>query len=153
MPHSVVVVHPLSHLRLFIWLHRLQHARLPCSSAQAHVHWAGDAIQPSHPLATPSLALNLYQHQGLLQYVGSPHQVAKYWSFSFSISPSNEYSGEISFTTDWFDLLVSKGFSRVFSSTTVWKYQFFGAQPHSIQNLYSPTRDWIHALCSGSMAS
>ena len=43
----------------------------------------------------------------------------QYWSFSFNISPSNEYSGLISFRTDWFDLLVSKELSRVFSSTTV----------------------------------
>ena len=49
-------------------------------------------------------------------------------SFSFSISPSNEYSGLISFTIDWLDSLQSKGFSRVFSNTTVQKYQFFGTQ-------------------------
>ena len=47
----------------------------------------------------------------------------KYWSFSFSISPSNEYSGLISFRIDWFDLLLSKGLSRIFSSTAVWKHQ------------------------------
>ena len=52
----------------------------------------------------------------------------KYWSFSFSISPSNEYSGLISFRMDWLDLLQSKGLSRVFSNTTVQKHQFFGAQ-------------------------
>ena len=51
----------------------------------------------------------------------------KYWSFSFSISPSNEYSGLISFRMDWFDL-ESKGFSRVFSNTAVQKHQFFSAQ-------------------------
>ena len=50
------------------------------------------------------------------------------WSFNFSISPSNEYSGLISFRTDWLDLLVVKGLSRVFSNTTVQKHQFFGAQ-------------------------
>ena len=53
----------------------------------------------------------------------------KYWSFSFSISPSNEYSGLICFRTNWFDLLQSKGLSRVLSSTTVRKHQFFSAQP------------------------
>ena len=52
----------------------------------------------------------------------------KHWSFSFSISPSNEYSGLISFRMDWLDLLQSKGLSRVFSNTTVQKYQFFSAQ-------------------------
>ena len=51
----------------------------------------------------------------------------KYWSFSFSISPSNEYSGLISFKMDWLDLLVFKGLSRVFSKTIVQKHQFFGA--------------------------
>ena len=51
-----------------------------------------------------------------------------YCSFSFSISLSNEYSGLISFTIDWIDLLESKGLSRVFSNTTVQKNQFFGAQ-------------------------
>ena len=54
----------------------------------------------------------------------------KYWSFSFRISPSSEHSGLISFRMDWLDLLaeISKGFSRVFSNTTVQKHQFFGAQ-------------------------
>ena len=52
----------------------------------------------------------------------------KYWSFSFSISPFNEYSRLISFRIDWFDLLQSKGLSRVFSSTTDQKHHFFAAQ-------------------------
>ena len=54
----------------------------------------------------------------------------KYWSFSFSISPFNEYSGLISFRMDWLDLLAVQGtLSRVFSNTTVQKHQFFGVQP------------------------
>ena len=58
---------------------------------QTHVHWVSDAIQPSHPLSSPSPpAFNLSQHQGLFKWVSSLLQVAKYWSFSFSISPSNE---------------------------------------------------------------
>ena len=52
----------------------------------------------------------------------------KYWSFSFSISPSIKYSGLISFRMDWFDLLESKGLSRVFSNATVQKHQFFSVQ-------------------------
>ena len=52
----------------------------------------------------------------------------EYWSLSFSISPSNEYSGLISFRMDWLDLLASKGLSRVFSNTTVQKHQFFSTQ-------------------------
>ena len=53
----------------------------------------------------------------------------KYWRFSFSISPSNEYSGLIYFKIDWFDLLLCKRLSRVFSSTTVRKHQFFCTFP------------------------
>ena len=78
--------------------------------AQTHAHWVEDAIQPSHPLLPPSPpALSLSQHQGLFQWVSSSHHVAKYWSFSFSISPSNEYSGLIPFRMDWFDLLTVQG--------------------------------------------
>ena len=52
----------------------------------------------------------------------------KDWSFSFNISPSNEYSGLISFRIDWFDFLAVQGLSRVFSNTIVQKHQFFSAQ-------------------------
>ena len=76
-------------------------------SLGSHIHWVGDAIQISHPLSPPSPpALNLFQHQSLFQWVSSSHQVAKVLELqSFSISPSNEYSGLISFRIDWFDLL------------------------------------------------
>ena len=74
--------------------------------AQVHVHCIGGATQPSHPLTPFSLsALNLSQHQGLFQWFSCSHQWPKCWSFSFSISPSNEYSGLISFKIDWFDIL------------------------------------------------
>ena len=63
----------------------------------------------------------------------------KYWNFSFSISPSNEYSGLISFRMDWLDLLAVQGLSRVFSNTTVQKQQFFGAQPSSQSNSHIHT--------------
>ena len=77
---------------------------------QTHVHWLSDAIQPSHPLLSPSPPdFNLSQHQGLFKWVSSLHQVAKYWSFSFNISPSSEYSGLISFWMDWLDLLAVQG--------------------------------------------
>ena len=80
---------------------------------QTHVHWVGDAIQPSHPLSSPSPpALNLSQHQGLFQWVSFPMSHIRwpqYWSFSFSISPSNEYSGLISFRIDSFELLAVQG--------------------------------------------
>jgi len=95
--------------------HELQHTRPPCPSptpkfTQTQVNWVGDAIQPSHPLLSPSPpALNLSQHQGLFKWVRSSHQVAKYWSFSLSISPSKEYSGLISFRMVWLDLLAVQG--------------------------------------------
>ena len=63
----------------------------------------------------------------------------KYWNFNFSISPSNEYSGLISFRMDWFDLLQSKGLSRVFSSITVQKHQYFSAQPFLWSNSHIHT--------------
>ena len=74
--------------------------------AQTHVHWVSDAIQPCHPLSSPSPpTLNLSQHQGLFQWVSSLHHVARVLGFSFRVSPSNEYSGLISCRIDWFDLL------------------------------------------------
>ena len=73
---------------------------------QTHDHWVGDAILPPYPLSSPSPpAFNFSQHQGLFKWVNSSHQVAKYWNFSFSISPSNEYSRLISFSMDLLDLL------------------------------------------------
>ena len=58
---------------------------------QTHDHQVSDAIQPSHPLSSPSPPVpNPSQHQGLFQWVNSLHEVAKYWSFSFSIIPSSE---------------------------------------------------------------
>ena len=76
---------------------------------QTHVHPVGDAIQPSHPPSSPSPAFNLSHHQGLFKWVSSSHQVAKYWNCSFSISPSNEYAGLISFRMDWLELLTNQG--------------------------------------------
>ena len=75
--------------------------------AQTQVHWVGDAIQPSCPLSSPSPAFSLSQHQGLFQGVSASHQVAKV--LEFSISPSNEYPGLISFRIDWFDFLAVQG--------------------------------------------
>ena len=81
------------------------HHHLP-QLAQTHVHQGGDAIQPSHPLSSPSPStFNLSQHQGLSNESVLHIRWPKYWSFSFSISPSNEYSGLISFRIDWLDLL------------------------------------------------
>ena len=73
---------------------------------QTHVHKVGDAVQSSHPLLSPyPPAFNLSQHQGLFKWFTSSHQVGKYWNFSFSISPSNECSGLISFRMDWLALV------------------------------------------------
>ena len=63
----------------------------------------------------------------------------KYWSFSFNISPSNEYPGLISFRMDWLDLLAVQGTPRVFSNTTVQKHQFFGTQLSSQSNSHIHT--------------
>ena len=85
------------------------HHQLP-EFTQTHVHWVGDAIQPSHPLSFPSPpALNLSQHQGLFKWVSSLHQVAKALEFHFSISPSKEHPGLISIRMDWLDLLAVQG--------------------------------------------
>jgi len=96
-------------------LHGLQQARPPYPLPTPGAYWnschcVSDTIQPSHPLSSlyPP-AFNLSQHQGLFEWVSSSHQVAKVWSFSFSISPSNEYSGLISFRMDWLDLLAVQG--------------------------------------------
>ena len=96
---------------------------------QTHVHRVGDAIQPSHPLSSPSPpAPNPSQHQSLSNESALRMRRPEYWSFSFSISPLKEIPGLISLRMDWLDLLQSKGLSRVFSNTTVQKCQFFGAQ-------------------------
>jgi len=60
--------------------------------AQTHVHWVSNAIQPSHPLSSPSPACNLFQHQGLLQWVGSSHQVCQSIGTSPSVLPMNIWS-------------------------------------------------------------
>ena len=115
------------------------HHQLP-EFTQTHVHWVGDATRPSHPLSPLSpLALNLSQHQGLFKWVSSSHQVAKYWSFSFNISPSNEHSGLISFRMDWLDLFAVQGTLKNLvqhhssKASILWRSAFFIVQlshPH-----------------------
>ena len=109
---------------------------------QVHVLWISDAIQPSHLLMLSSPALYLLQHQGLFQRVDCSHWWPKYWSFSFSISPSNEYSGLISLRLTSLIFLLSKGLSEFFSSTTVWRHQFFSALP----SLQSSSHNCMWAL-------
>ena len=76
--------------------------------AQIHVHQVSDAIQPSHPLSSPFPSIfpniRVFSNESVL-YIRWP----KYWSFSFNVSPSNEYSGLISFKKDWLDLLAVQG--------------------------------------------
>ena len=92
------------------------HHQLP-EPTQIHVHHVSDAIQPFHPLSSPSPpAFNLSLHQDPFQWVSSWIRWPKYWSFSFNITPSNEYSGLISFRMDWLS---------VFSNTTVQNSHFF----------------------------
>ena len=95
--------------------HELQHARPPCPAPTPraysnHVHRVGDAIQPSHLLSSPSPppsifpSIRIFSNESVRRI-----RWPKYWSFSFSISPSNEYSGLTSFRMDWLDLLAVQG--------------------------------------------
>ena len=87
----------------------LVHHQLP-ESTQTHAHQVGDAIQPSHPLLFLLLlppippGIRVFSNESILRM-----RWPKYWSFSFSISPSNEHPGLISFRTDWLDLLAVQG--------------------------------------------
>ena len=93
---------------------------------QTHAYWVGDAMQPSHPLSSPSpSAFNLSRHQGLFKWV-LHIRWPKYLSFSISSSKNIQEWFPLGWT-GWISLL-SKGLSRVFSSTTVQKHQFLGAQ-------------------------
>ena len=109
---------------------------------QNHVHGVNDAIQPSHLLLLPSSppALSLSQHQGFYNESALCMRYLKYWSFSISISPSNEYSGLISFRIDWFDLLQSKRLSRVFFSTIIQKHK----SSVVLSLLYGTTLTFVH---------
>ena len=82
--------------------------------AQTHVHPVGDAIQPSHPLSPLLLPTSIFPS---LRVFSSESVLCvrwpKYWSFNFSISPSNEYSGLISFRMDWLDLLAVQGTLKI----------------------------------------
>ena len=85
------------------------HQQLP-EFTQTHVHRVSDAIQPSHPLSSPSpLAPNPSQHQSLFNESTLRMRWPKYWSFSFSIIPSKEIPGLISLRMDWLDLLAVQG--------------------------------------------
>ena len=77
---------------------------------QTHVHWVGDAIQPSHPLCSLLLPPSIFPSIRIFpNESGLCIRWSEYWSFNFSISPSNVYSGLISFRMDWLDLLAVQG--------------------------------------------
>ena len=104
------------------------HHQLP-EFTQTHVHWVSDAIQPSQPLLSPPPpALNLFQYQGLFQWVGSSHQVAKILELQLQHQSFHWIFRLISFRINWLGLLAVPGTFRI-SITTVWKHQFFRAQP------------------------
>ena len=119
------------------------HHQLP-EFTQTHVHRVSDAIQPSHPLSSPSPpAPNPSQHQGLFQRANSSHEVAKYWSFSFNISPSNEHPGLISFRMDSLDLLAVQGTLKSLlqhHSSKAWTHRW--SKLHS----YLQMQDYDHLL-------
>ena len=111
----------------------LQHARPSCPSPTPRVHpMSVESVMPSNHLilCRPLLCLpSIFPSIRVLSNESVLHiRWPKYWSFSFNISPSNEYSGLISFRMDWLDPLASKGLSRVFSNTIVQKHQFFSTQ-------------------------
>ena len=76
---------------------------------RTHVHWVSDAIQPSHPLSSPSPTFNLSEHQGLFQWVSSSHQVAKVLEFQLQHQSFQWVFRLISYRMDWLDLLVVQG--------------------------------------------
>ena len=115
--------------------HGLQDFRLPCPLPTPRAYsdscpsrwWCHPTISSSviPLLLLPSIfpRIRVFYSESVLRM-----RWPKYWNFSFSISPSNEYSGLISFRMDWLDLLAVQGTLRVFSNTTVQKHQFFSAQ-------------------------
>ena len=107
---------------------------------QTHVHRVGDAIQPSHLLSSPSPpAPNPSQHQGFSNESTLRIRWPKYWSFSFSIIPSKEIPGLISFRMDWLDLLTVQG--TLESSPTP---QFKTINSSALSFLHSPSLTSIH---------
>ena len=98
-----------------LWPHWLQHTSLPVHHqlpgfTQTHVNRVGDAIQPSHPLSSPSSPPSIFPSIRVFSNESALHiRWPKYWSFSFNISPSNEHLGLISFRMDWLDLLAVQG--------------------------------------------
>ena len=135
-------------LYLSLQLYGLQYARLLCPSLSSRVYsdscplcqWCHPTISSLSPPSPP--ALNLSQHQGLFQWVGSLHQVAKGLELQLQHQsfPMNIQGWFPLGLSGWISLL-SKGLSRVFSSTAVQRHQFFSAQPSSQSNSHIHT--WL----------
>ena len=129
-----------------LWHHELQHARLPCPSLSPTVcSNLCPLSQRCHPtissFAAPfsSCPQFFFQHQGLFQWADSSLQWPKYCSFSFTISPSSEYSGLISFRIEWFDLLSPRDSQE--SSPAA---QLKSINSLALSLLYGPTLISIH---------
>ena len=136
-----------------LWPHGLQHARLPCPSPTSRAcsdscpscQWCHPTILSCHPLLHLPLifpSIRVFSNESVL-YIRWP----KYWSFSFSISPSNEHSGLISFRIDWFDLLAVQGTLKSLlqycssKASILWCSAFFMVQ---LSHLYMTT--YIHVI-------
>ena len=142
--HMFSSVQLLSCVRFFVtpWITARQASLSITNSWSSHRLMSIESVMPSSHLilGRPLLlqppippSIRVFSNESTLHM-----RCPKYWSFSFSISPSNEYSGLISFRFDWISLQ-SKGLSRVFSNITVQKHQFFGAQPSSQSNSHIHT--------------
>ena len=125
-----------------LWPHEWQHARLPCPSLSP------DVCSNSRPLSQCHANIS----SSVYPFFSCPHSFPvsgsfpKTWLFAsvsqsigFNFSPSKEHSGLISFRIDWLIPFLSRGLSRVFSSTVVWKHQFFGSQPSLWSNSHIHT--------------
>ena len=105
--------------------------------AQTHVHWVGDAIQQSYPLSPLLLLPSIFPNIWVFSNEPALHiRWPKYWSFSFSISPSNEYLGLTSFRIDWFDLLALQGTLKnilehhSLKASVLWHWAFLWCNSH-----------------------
>ena len=133
-------VQSLSRVRLFVtpWTAASRASLSITNSRSSRKLMSIKLVRPSnhlilcHPLLLPPSifpSIKVFSNESALRI-----RWPKYWSFSFSITPSNEHSGLISFRMDWLDLFAVKGLSRVFSNTTVQKHQFLGTQLSSQSN-------------------
>ena len=143
-----------------LWLYGLQHTRLPCPSLSLRVcsyscplnGWCYLTIFLCHPLLLlPSIfpSIRVFSNESALLI-----RWPKYWSFSFSVSPSNEYSGLVSFQVDWFDLLPVQETLKSFLQQQSSKHQFFTAQlslwynSHIYTWLLEKPELWLYGLLS-----